>query len=158
MVFFHRVFLVPKGSKTVMALFHGQPLVSECLQTKNRKPAKGRTWKSGQFEVGVFVASWLSVFCFVVTEYHRIMVWIAAQNLVPNIGVLVHLWEYCVLLLGPVTPQWKICTTHFSSWGPRYHGPFTDLGFFCSWRNKAESVYLNLKTNEKANRQTSYFD
>lgn len=34
--------------------------MSECPQNKNTKPAKGRTGKSGQFEVGVSGASWLS--------------------------------------------------------------------------------------------------
>lgn len=42
-----------------MALFRGLPLVSEYLQNKNKKPAKGRTGESGQFEAGVFGAFWL---------------------------------------------------------------------------------------------------
>lgn len=76
-----------------MALFHGLPLVSGCLQNKNGKPAKGRTGKSGQFEAGVFGVSWLSAFCYVVTEYQTTMAGIAAQHLVPNTGVLADLSE-----------------------------------------------------------------
>ena len=57
-----------------VALLCGLPLVSECLQSKNLRPAEGRIGKSGQFKAWMVRAFRIHAFCIVVTESQKAMV------------------------------------------------------------------------------------